>query len=86
LLSVHGGDRLLLFIEMNTKQPTLFDASQPRSLEVSGNEMIDAIRELKARGAHVSGMAAAKPSGWRLSIEWPTDPKTCFHPPDVLSV
>jgi hypothetical protein len=69
---------------MNTK-PTLFDASQPRSLEVSGNEMIDAIRELKARGAHVAGMTSAKPCGWRLSVEWPTDPKTLFRPPVVQS-
>jgi hypothetical protein len=71
---------------MNGRQQGLFDTQRPASVTVSGQTMIDAIRDLKARGAHVSGMAAAKPSGWRLSIEWPTDPKTCFHSPDVLSV
>jgi hypothetical protein len=57
---------------MNTvKQPTLFDAQKPACVTVNGQAMIDAIRELKERGAHVSGMASVNNSGWRLTIEWP---------------
>ena len=36
--------------------------------------MLAKLRELKEAGAHVSGMASAKPSGWRLTIEWPDTP------------
>jgi hypothetical protein len=51
-------------------QSDLFTAQKPASVTVSGEAMLAKLRELKARGAHVDGMARAKPSGWRLSIQW----------------
>jgi hypothetical protein len=60
---------------MNGRQQGLFDAQRPASVTVSGDAMLDKLRDLKARGAHVSGMASAKPSGWRLIVEWPDTPE-----------
>jgi hypothetical protein len=56
---------------MDTKQPTLFDQLQPRSLEVAGGDLVGVLKSLQARGAHVSGMASVNNSGWRITIEWP---------------
>jgi hypothetical protein len=64
---------------MNGRQQGLFDAQRPASVTVSGDAMLDKLRDLKARGAHVSGMASAKPSGWRLIVEWPDTPKPRFQ-------
>jgi len=56
---------------MDTKQPTLFDQLQPRSLEVAGGDLVAVLKSLKERGAHVIGMVSVNNSGWQLSIEWP---------------
>jgi hypothetical protein len=64
---------------MDTKQPTLFDRLQPRSLEVSGGDLIAVLKSLKVRGAHVSGMVSMNNSGWRLTIEWPASSVPLSH-------
>jgi hypothetical protein len=54
-----------------SNQPNLFDKLKPRSLEVSGGDLVAVIRSLKERGAHISGMVSTSVSGWRITIEWP---------------
>jgi hypothetical protein len=73
LLSVHGGDRLLLFIGMNTaKQFNLFEKQFPRSLECSGPDLPALLADLKTRGCIVLGMTVVKTGRWLLSLQWPT--------------
>jgi hypothetical protein len=64
----------LLFIEMNTKQPTLFDASRPRQVEVSGPDLPALLADLKTRGCIVLSMTVRGTGRWLLSLDWPTRP------------
>lgn len=60
------------------KQPGLFDAEKPRSIECAGGELLPLIADLKARGAVVAGMAVICVSRYRLSLYWPEVAKSAF--------
>jgi hypothetical protein len=70
---------------MNTAKPTLFDASQPRQVEVSGPDLPALLADLKTRGCIVLGMTSICVSRWRLSLDWSNAAKPGFRPPGVLS-
>jgi hypothetical protein len=55
---------------MDTKQPTLFEREQPRSLECSGPELSAKLADLKTRDCIVLGMTSFCVSRWRLSLDW----------------
>jgi hypothetical protein len=58
--------------------PGVRDWTQPSTLECNGAESAGLLADLKARGCIVLGMAVADVSGWRLSLDWPNQPKPHF--------
>ena len=60
------------------KQPGLFDAEKPTSVECAGGELAGLIADLESRGCVVLGMTAVCNATYRLALRWPDQDRARF--------